>query len=277
MGKKVNQNLRSTLYNLFRLSEKYLRYYFTASNGKGHGIHSPFVFDFITKVLNDKKRYPAYDVVERLRQRLLNDTTVLAVNDFGAGSSIDKTSQRSISSIAKNAAKPRKYGQLLYRMVRYYQPKSVLELGTSLGITTAYISLAQPGAAVTTMEGATALGAVALKNFNDLRLDRVKIVEGNFDTILAPFIRQQPMIDFAFIDGNHRMQPTINYFEMILPKADQYSIVVFDDIHWSAEMEQAWLHIKNHASVKCSIDLFFVGIIFFRDDFKEQQHFAIRF
>ena len=85
---------------------KYLLYYFTASNCKGHGMHSPFVFEFITKILNNKTVYPEYEKVEALRMQLLNDNTDLEVEDFGAGSAIDKKSRRSISSIAKNAAKP---------------------------------------------------------------------------------------------------------------------------------------------------------------------------
>ncbi|MCW3116824.1 MAG: SAM-dependent methyltransferase [Chitinophagaceae bacterium] len=265
------------MYNKFKLSQKYLRYYFTASNGKGHGIHSPFVFDFITNVLNDKNRYPAYAVVEDLRQSLLKNSTELTVNDFGAGSAVDKTNRRSISSIAKNAAKPEKYGQLLYRMIQYYQPATVLELGTSLGITTSYISLANPGAEVITMEGAPAIATTALENFRLLKLENIKIIGGNFDTMLPQFINNQAFVDFVFIDGNHRMQPTLSYFNTVLAKTNQFSIIVFDDIHWSQEMEEAWFTIKNHVSVKCSIDLFFMGIVFFRNDFKEQQHFTIRF
>ena len=116
------------MYSSFQLAVKYLNYYFTASNGKGHGMHSPFVFEFITKVLIDKTKYPAYQKVENLRKQLLKDQR-LTVEDYGAGSSIDKTNQRRIASIAKNAAKPKKYGQLLYRMVKYYQPTAIFELG----------------------------------------------------------------------------------------------------------------------------------------------------
>ena len=265
------------MYNLFKLSQKYLSYYFTASSGRGHGIHSPFVFDFITKVLNDKKQYPAYNAAEELRQRLLKDPTELKVEDFGAGSVADKTNQRSVSSIAKNAAKPPKYAQLLYRMVQYYKPKTILELGTSLGITTSYLSLAKPDAEVTTIEGARAIAAEALQNFQSLKLQNIDIIEGNFDTILLQVIDEYATIDFIFFDGNHRLQPTVSYFNTIVSKTNKFSIIVLDDIHWSSEMEQAWLIIKNHPSVKCSIDLFFMGILFFSDDFKEQQHFTIRF
>ncbi|MES1222548.1 MAG: class I SAM-dependent methyltransferase [Bacteroidota bacterium] len=265
------------MYNYFQLASRYFSYYIKASNGKGHGIHSPFVFDFIINVLNDKKHYPAYHVVEGVRQKLINDTSEITVNDFGAGSVTGKNSQRSVSSIAKNAAKPAKYGQLLYRMVQYYKPQTILELGTSLGITTSYMSLAKPGSDVITMEGAPAITSKASENFRDLQLKNIEIVEGNFDTTLASVTDKMKAIDFAFLDGNHRGQPTINYFNRVLAKTNQFSIIVLDDIHWSSDMEEAWSEIKNHSSVKYSIDLFFIGILFFREDFKEQQHFAIRF
>lgn len=266
-----------SVYNSFQLALKYLRYYFTASNGKGHGMHSPFIFDFIVKVLNDKKQYPAYTIVEKLRHDLLNNSGVLTVKDFGAGSAIDKSSQRRISSIAKNAAKPAKYGQLLFRMAQYYKPDTVLELGTSLGITTSYLSFARPNSQVITMEGSSSIASTACENFKKPELQNIEMVEGNFDNTLAEVVNRARTLDFVFLDGNHRLQPTVQYFNTILGKINSGSIVVVDDIHWSSEMEQAWQAIKNHPSAKCSVDLFFIGIIFFREEFHEKQHFTIRF
>lgn len=245
-------------------------------------MHSPFVFEFITKVLNDKTKYPAYQQVENLRQQLLKNQSALTVEDFGAGSTIDKTNQRTIASIAKNAAKPAKYGQLLYRMIKHYQPHTILELGTSLGITTSYLSLAKPDAELITMEGATAIAEAARQNFAALKLQNIIIQEGNFDHTLSSVIEtlsdvEKPVINFAFVDGNHRRDPTERYFNQLLPATNNDSILIFDDIHWSRQMEQAWDTIKQHPSVRCTIDLFFIGIVLFRQEFKEKQHFVVRF
>jgi len=240
-------------------------------------MHSPFVFEFITKVLNDKKKYPAYSQVETLRDQLLKDETLLIVQDFGAGSSVDKTNQRSMASIAKNAAKPTKFGQLLYRMVRQYQPTTILELGTSLGISTAYLSLAKPGSTIITMEGASSVAEKARENFNSLNLQNISIREGNFEQTLPVVTSQLSALDLAFIDGNHRREPTESYFGQLLPLTHNDSILIFDDIHWSRGMEQAWETIQQHPSVRCTIDLFFIGIVLFRQEFKEKQHFCIRF
>lgn len=265
------------MYSSLQLAVKYFRHWITASNGKGHGMHSPFVFEFITKVLNDKTNYPEYERVEALRDQLLNDHTILDVEDFGAGSMMDKKNKRSISSIAKNAAKPKKFGQLLFRMIKYYQPKTILELGTSLGITTSYLSLAKPDGRLITMEGSREITDTAKQNFKTVGLKNVDLIEGNFDDSLSSVVRGLSSVDFAFIDGNHRKEPTERYFQELLAKTNNDSILVFDDIHWSSEMEAAWEKIKKDSAVTCSIDLFFIGIFFFKKEFKEKQHFAIRF
>jgi predicted O-methyltransferase YrrM len=264
------------MYSKAQLLLKYLQYYFAASNGKGHGTHSPFVFEFITKVLNDKTVYSEYAKVESLRTLLLNDNTVLNVEDLGAGSSVSKTDQRTVSSIAKNAAKSKKLGQLLFRMVKFYQPSTILELGTSLGITTSYLSLAKPPARLITMEGSKEIAAVAGKNFKSLELQNIEISEGNFDDTLSSVISQLSSVDFAFIDGNHRKEPTERYFKELLNKTNNDSIFVFDDIHWSKEMEDAWETIKANEAVRCTIDLFSIGIVLFRNEFKEKQDFVVR-
>jgi predicted O-methyltransferase YrrM len=265
------------VYSSFQLAYKYIYYWFNAANSKGHGIHSPFVFEFITKLLNDKSNCTAYYLVEGLRKNLLNERRILSVEDFGAGSSVSKTNQRSVSSIAKNAARPKKYGQLLHRMVRYFKPATIIELGASLGITSSYLALGNQKARMISIEGSPEIAEQAKQIFESLELRNIDLHTGNFDEILPSVLRQLSSVGFAFIDGNHRYEPTIRYFNQLLEKSSNSTILVFDDIHWSGEMEKAWKEIKNHSSVTCSIDLFFIGIVFFRNEIKEKQHFKIRF
>jgi predicted O-methyltransferase YrrM len=265
------------MYSQWQSAKKYLYYYFTASNRKGHGMHSPFVFEFITRVLNDTAHYAAYDRAEDLRKQLLKDQRILTIEDFGAGSATTKSAQRTIASVARNAAKPKKYGQLLYRMVKYYQPATILELGTSLGITTTYLSLAKPDAKLITMEGSGEVADIASKSLKKLEIANTIIQKGNFDHTLSSVVGGLSSVDLAFIDGNHRQEPTERYFTELLLKTNNTSVLIFDDIHWSREMELAWETIKAHPSVRCSIDLFFIGIVFFRQEFREKQHFSIRF
>jgi predicted O-methyltransferase YrrM len=265
------------MYSKFQLAKKYLNYYLTASNGNGHGIHSPFVFDFIKNVLNDKRNFYAYQQIENLHQQLLKDETIIEIEDFGAGSAISETNKRTVSEIVKYSAKSEKLERLLFRLANYYQPKTMIELGTSVGLSSAYLASAVPAAKLITIEGSAAIISIAKRNFQFLSLPNIELMNGNFDDILHTVLQNYSSVDLAFIDGNHRKQPTINYFNLLVHKISHSSILIFDDIHWSKEMEEAWQEIKNDTRVMLSIDLFFIGIVFFKKDFKTKQHFIIRF
>jgi predicted O-methyltransferase YrrM len=264
------------LYNTLQLGKKYLQYLAFASNSKGHGMHSPFVYTFIEKVLNDKTKYAAYEKIEAVRKTLLQNKKAIEVEDFGAGSTTIKTKKRIIKDIAASSLKPKKYSQLLYRIIQFYKHKNILELGTSLGITTSYLA-SENNATITTMEGSKNIANIAANNFDTLGIKNIELVEGAFEKTLNPFLESTTTIDLAFVDGNHRKEPTVQYFEAILPKLHNDSFLIFDDIHWSKEMEDAWEVIKKHDAVTMSIDLFFIGIVFFKKEFKIKQHFSIRF
>jgi predicted O-methyltransferase YrrM len=263
------------MYKKLTLARKFLHYYFTAANGRGHGIHSPFIYRFVRDVLNDKKQYEAYASIEKIRTQLLKDDTVIMVEDMGAGSAVSRSKQRKINEIARAALKPPKYAQLLYRMAKFYRPQHVLELGTSLGITASYFAAAV--SKLTTIEGAPAIAEKARENFEKLGLQNIQLITGDFDEVLQPALEKLPVVDLAFIDGNHRKAPTLRYFEQILARSNPQTIFIFDDIHWSEEMEAAWDVIKKHPAVTCTVDLFFIGLVFLRDEFKTPQHFTIRF
>ncbi|MCB2407598.1 O-methyltransferase [Hymenobacter lucidus] len=240
-------------------------------------MHSPFVFGLYTHVINHDGTFAAYTPIEARREQLRQDATLITVRDFGAGSHTGAGRQRSIGSIARTAAKPRPFGQLLFRLVNHFQPRTILELGTSLGLTTAYLAAPDSRSRIITFEGCPQTAAVARQTFAELALTNIEVVEGNLDETLAPTLAALPgPIDFAFFDGNHRYEPTVRYFEQCLPYRTERSVFILDDIHWSAEMEQAWATIKTHPDVRLTIDLFFIGLVFFRSN-QPKQHFALRF
>lgn len=256
---------------------KFVQYYLTASNGKGYGVHSPFVFDFIINVLNDDRHFYSYDSIEQVRQNVLKNNKVLTITDYGAGSTVTKSNQRKVRDIARSALKPKKFAQLMFRIVNYYQANTIVELGTSLGITTSYLASGNLKGTVYTFEGAREVAAIAKDDFKLLSLNNIHLIEGNFDDTLHPLLNSINTVDLAFIDGNHRKEPTIRYFEQLLEKSTEGSIFIFDDIHWSGGMEEAWKYIQQHSAVTLTIDLFFIGIVFFRKENKVYQHFKIRF
>ena len=183
-----------------------------------------------------------------------------------------------IRDIVRTAEKPARFGRLLHRLIQRFHARSVVELGTSLGITTAYLA----GAAaltqghVLTFEGCPQTAAVAQQNLLHLNARNVDVIVGNLDDTLAPSVATLEQIDLAFFDANHRYEPTVRYFETCLTKAHNDTVFVFDDIHWSAEMEQAWAYTKAHPSVSVTIDLFWIGLVFFRRE-QPKQGFTLRF
>ncbi len=265
------------MYSSFQLAKKYIQYYLTASNGKGHGTHSPFVFDFILHVLNNKGKLQAPPSIEELREKLLRDPRPLFVKDLGAGSSKKTGQYRNVQQIAQAALKSKKYANVLYRCAKHYRPDTMVELGTSLGLTSAYLATAISSASLFTIEGSEAVVSIARENLQLLGLKNVQVTCGNFDQQLPLILQSVLCVDLAYVDGNHRYQPTMDYFHQLLKKTKSHSILVFDDIHWSQEMENAWEEIKRHPSVKYTIDIFYLGFVFFKDEFKVKQNYVIRF
>lgn len=265
------------MYNSLQLIKRYLHYRFSASSGKGHGIHSPFVFDLITNVLQDKKIYDCYHEIETRRNILLHNQQVIVVTDFGAGSALIKSNKRKVKDIAASSLKSKKYAQLLFRVVKHYCPETILELGTSFGITTAYLAFGNLNAKIITCEGSPAIAKLARQGFEQLHLQNIELVEGDFEQTLPAVLSDLKSIGLAFVDGNHRKQPTLRYFAQLAGLSTPLTILIFDDIHWSLEMEEAWQEIKLDPRVTLTVDLFYFGIVFFNPGIKIKQDFIIRF
>ena len=238
-------------------------------------IHSPFVFKFDTQVLENDFKFPEYKGIEKLRRTLEKDHSIIKVNDLGAGSKTLETDKRVVKDILKTSTKSAKYSQLQFRIVRYFQSRKILELGTSLGITTAYLSKAGNDGIIYTIEGCPEISKKAGENFKALELNNIKQIEGNFDDVLDGVLNEMKTVDMVFFDGNHRLIPTVNYFEKILPFCTNETVLVFDDIYWSEEMEEAWAFVKNHPSVKITIDIFEMGLVFLRKENLEKEHFRV--
>ncbi|PKP47009.1 MAG: SAM-dependent methyltransferase [Bacteroidetes bacterium HGW-Bacteroidetes-12] len=256
------------------LLKDYLIYFFKATNQ--HGIHSPFVYELYNNVIKDQTSFYAFADIESIRAMLLLSNQEIDVKDFGAGSKLTTSNKRKISSIVKNAAKSPKYGQLLFRLVNRFKPSTVLEIGTSLGISTMYLAATSKKTNVITIEGCPTISKIATINFKKIGFENITLQNGKFDEILPKIIAKENVFDFVFFDGNHTEKATIIYFNWCLEKANEQSIFVFDDIYWSEEMKRAWQEIKKHPKVTSTIDLFFLGIVFFNSDLSK-EHFVLRF
>lgn len=259
---------------VFQFFADYLKHRLTAKSR--HGTHSPFVYKLTDEVIYDFSSKKVYEDIEAQRKKLLNDDTFITVTDLGAGSHLNKNRTKKISQIAKNALKSPRLAQLIYRLAANQQPKNIIELGTCLGITTSYLAKATPSAEVLTIEGCPETAAVAYQNFTALNLSNVELQVGNFNELLPKAIANAAELDFVYVDGNHTKQATLNYFNWCLPKIHENSLLIFDDIYWSEGMKEAWEEIKNHPDVTVTIDLFWIGLVYFKKG-QAKEHFKIKF
>lgn len=255
-----------------RFLYKYIIHFFLARNTRGFGVHSPFVFKFTNNILVGKGLYYVFSKIESVRSDLKRDKREIDVVDFGCGD----YKIRKISDIAKHSLKSPKYGQLLYRIANYFNSRSVLEFGTSLGVTTSYLAASSTEIHCTSLEGCPQTAKIAQENFKKLGLKNINIVLGNIDDTLSNVLNDLPGLDLVFFDANHRSECVLRYFDQCLSKANNNTVMVFDDIYWSADMEMAWNKIKEHPLVTSSIDLFEVGIVFFNPDL-HKKHYKMRY
>ncbi len=251
----------------------YLRYFAKARNS--HALHAPFLYQLYREVIAIQKSYYAFGALDTLRLSLMQDTTRLKVQDFGAGSR-RMGAERTISQIARNSAVSKKEGELLFRLVNELSPNTILELGTSIGLSTLYMAEARKKSSIHTVEGCAETAKVAQQNFDILAASNIKIHVGNIETVLPALLPTLPTIDLAYIDANHQYEATMRYFNQILPRLSTDALLIFDDIYWSEGMNRAWEEISQHPNITISIDLFSFGLAFVSPKFSK-EHFVLRF
>ncbi len=240
-----------------------------------HGVHSPFVYSLVTKCFYDTKPKPDYNILKQYRNALLRNKNTIEVTDFGAGSRVFKSNTRQISKIAETAGITPKRAELLYRITDYFKPETILEIGTSLGLATSALSLGNPEAEIVTLEGCPETSGVAQKQFQKFNLTNVEAVVTEFKNYFSETATKNCHWKLIYFDGNHSKQATLDYFELLLPTITNETVWIFDDIHWSEDMEAAWEIVKNHPKVTVTIDTFQWGLVFFRYE-QEKEHFVIR-
>ena len=253
---------------------RYIKYLLTAKSK--HTAQAPFLYELITEVIEKRTDNNACKNIESLRKELCKQEKTINITDFGAGSTINKSKIRKVKDVANNSAKNAKFGKLIYRIIQFYKPKNIIELGTSLGISTSYLAKADSNSKVFTFEGCPETAKIAQENFEKQNIRNTSITLGDFNLTLNEKLKEIKTIDLVFIDGNHQEKPTIDYFLKCLKYANNDTIFIFDDIHWSDGMENAWKYIKTHSRTTLTIDLFFVGLVFIKSELSKED-FTIRF
>lgn len=239
------------MYSPIRFGIEYIRYWLLAANGKGHGVHSPFVYDLIERVFNDDRNFYYFPLIEAAKTK--------------------------VNSNAKLVLTPQKYDQLFFRLVNYLGSSVILELGTSIGITTCYLATANANAEVITLEESTELATLAKRQFQSLGLKNIKQLTGNFNETLAAAMLDMSRLDFVLFNQYCTAASVHLHFQGLRTYLHEDSVVIITNIHRSREMELAWKQIQSDEMVTLTIDLFFIGLVFFRKENKVKQHFSVRF
>ena len=258
---------------MFFQIKSYLTFLWHSKNE--HAVHSPFVFNLITKCFYNKQSKPEYKLLKTYRNILLQNRSTIEVSDFGAGSKVFKSTNRSILKIAKTAGTSYKRAELLFRITNYFQSAKILELGTSLGLATVALSLGNKNAKITSLEGCKNTMDVAKVNLDKICSPNVELIATEFGDFITETNLNSKIFDLIYFDGNHQKEATLDYFEQLLVTITNDTVWIFDDIHWSAAMEETWKIIQGHSKVTVTIDTYQWGFVFFRRE-QPKEHFIIR-
>ncbi len=241
-----------------------------------HALHSPFVYEFYTKVLKSNTHHPEFDLIDGVRSRLRRDVKEIKIMDFGAGSKVSKSKQRKVKDIAKSALSSRRFSSFMFKLCQFMQADNIVELGTSFGINTLYLSLANEKAKVRSFEGCPETVKIAEAIFKEVGLPNTQIIAGQIDDQLVDFLTTTSPIDLVYMDANHTYEATMNYFNLFLPHLSSKAVMVIDDIYWSKPMNNAWKSLLDRKEVTLSMDIYDAGLLFF-DKGLSKEHFILDF
>jgi predicted O-methyltransferase YrrM len=245
----------------FRLT-RFLRYLVIARGRLGHGLHSPFVFDLVTRVFRNQTDPDTVLKIERVRKRMLADSRMVEITYPGTINLKNKF--RKMSAIARTSPVPAKYGKLLAGMAKEFGGPQIVEFGTSMGISTMYLASPDSAVPVYSMERCIPLAKIAAENFRDEAIDNISLFTGDFEEGIKNITRLGIRPGLVFIDGNHRKEPLLHYFGRMTELSGNDTVIVIDDINYSREMSEAWNIIRQNEKVTLTIDVFRMGIVFFR-------------
>ncbi len=252
----------------------FIGYLLRSKHRYGHGVHSPFAYEFISKVLFDRAIYPEYKVLQTLRNELKKSPEKLPVQDIGSVSVHFMKEYRKVSSLTCISSVNQKYSELLFKISRFYKPATIVELGTSIGLSALYLAKGSPESKVITVEGNQSLSQFASGLFRKCQVDNIIQIDGLFDDQLEKLKRDYSMPELVFVDGNHSYEPTLRYFEYFSSQM-KTGILIFDDINWSHEMRKAWKEIKRNRKARVTFDLFYMGIVILNDSISP-GHYRVR-
>jgi predicted O-methyltransferase YrrM len=255
---------------------KYIQHQLQRRHRRGHGIHSPYLFEFVNGVLFNASGMEVPEQILQVHRELEKDRSMIPKGKLGATFNVGSPEVRSVGKFVRRSSVSEKYGAMLFRIIRWFRPEMIIELGTGLGISTLYLAAASPEIPVHSIEGNTDRADFAAQLMCRCNLGPVSIHWGEMEEKLEDLMPVLGGRFVSFVDGNHRYGPTISYIKMLLSKAGEEAVIIMDDIYWSKDMFRAWKEVVSWPEVRVSIDLFHMGILLLRRELNK-EHLKIKF
>lgn len=256
----------------FFLAQRAVSYWLFSRHRKGHGIHSPYIFNLFSEIFENKPDRSVVKTVENSRERFLNRSDSVVVHDLGSGSLKMGEGRRRVSDIARHSSVKRRYVGIISALAGMSDGRAVIELGTSLGLGTMAMALSAPNSKVITIEGCPDTAAIAMDNFSRLGISNIDTRIGDIGLLLEPILKETGSPGLVFIDANHRFEPLLSYYNTIADHATDGTIVVIDDIHLTPGMEKGWEIIKGNRKTGPTIDIFQMGMVLFREGMRKEDY-----
>ena len=213
--------------------------------------------DTITRPISNREK-TLFENIEQWRTEHSQDNDHLV--DGSLGAPVDYDQGLTVSDVVSAS---RKQGDAfrLFSLAKDFDCRNIIELGTNVGVSSAYLRLGQAGSGTVSTFDASAYRLRLAKQLHDTcEINGIDLVMGMFDDTLPKRLIDLGNIDMAFIDGNHHFSPTMSYFDQIYAKSAATCIFVFDDIRWSTGMRQAWAALKSDSRFSLLIDMVGMGV-----------------
>lgn len=227
---------------------------------KGYGVHSPFVFNLITKVINERCSYYSFYDIELLRKQLLFREQEIVYPDRQQKGRVRR---RTIGEIvAREAIKP-KHGALLFRLANYFKSKKILQLGPSMGLSTLYLTSYAPDLDCIALENVPEFATIARMAFEKEGKNPVDLRTGAYTELLPKALEDMESPDFIFFNTLYEQHNNVWLFNECMKHVHEDTVFVLEGIKASRKMRELWQDICARPDVTVTIDLYSMGIVFF--------------
>ena len=232
---------------------------------KGFGVHSPFVYDLITNVIEETCEFYAYRDISLVRLQLLQNEQFI---QYGK-------KQLTVKKALKRYGISTKEGKFLFRLANHYKPHTMLSVGSSMGLAPLYLARYDSTVQCITLECVQDIAEIATQVLSKEKNPALSIKTGTYRALLPESIVQLQQIDCVYVDKNVGVNDWDTIFEQCEPFIHNATFFVLAGIRSSTEKQSYWTQFRQHPSITVAIDLYDLGLLFFQSKLHKQVYKTI--